>query len=104
VRRGILPHYEVALGPGGSAVFPAETGASCTRRFDVRKIWVQLWAVSALLQTVTAVAITIVVLLGIAAMAGGALIALFASRRAPDGFEDQDGFHVGRLPPAALDK
>jgi hypothetical protein len=56
------------------------------------------------LPTVTAVAIIIVVLLGIAAMVGGALIALFASRRAPDGFEDQDGFHVGRLPPATRDK
>ena len=52
----------------------------------------------------TGVAITIMVLLGIVAITGGALIALFASRRAPDGFEDQDGFHIGRLPPATRDK
>jgi flagellar basal body-associated protein FliL len=46
-------------------------------------------------------AIIIMVLLGIAALVGGTVIALLASRNAPDGFEDQEGFHLGRLPPAA---
>lgn len=32
-------------------------------------------------------------------LAGGALIAMIASRKAPDGFEDDEGFHVGRMPP-----
>lgn len=35
-------------------------------------------------------------LLGIASFGIGVLIALLASRAAPDGFEDQAGFHVGR--------
>jgi hypothetical protein len=77
--------------------------ASHWRRIDVREIWVQRLALAGSLQTVTAVAITILVLLGIAALAGGATIVLFASRRAPDGFEDQDGFHVGQLPSARHD-
>jgi len=44
------------------------------------------------------------VLIGIAALVGGAVIALLASRSAPDGFEDQEGFHLGRLPPKARPK
>jgi hypothetical protein len=46
----------------------------------------------------------IMVLLAIAALVSGAVIALLASRRAPDGFEDQDGFHLGRVPPVASSK
>ena len=49
-------------------------------------------------------AIIIIILLGIAALAGGAVIAIMASRKAPDGFEDQDGFHLVRVPPAARHK
>ena len=35
-------------------------------------------------------------LFGIVSIGAGILITLFASRKAPDGFEDQAGFHVGR--------
>jgi hypothetical protein len=37
-------------------------------------------------------------LLGIIALVGGGIIALLASHHAPDGFEDEDGFHVERAP------
>jgi hypothetical protein len=36
------------------------------------------------------------VLAGVAAFVVGVVIALLASRKAPDGYEDQGGFHVGR--------
>jgi hypothetical protein len=48
---------------------------------------------------VVSVAILIMVFLGFAALVGGAVIALLASRSAPDGFEDQEGFHLGGVPP-----
>ena len=35
----------------------------------------------------------VILALGLLALASGALIAMFASRRAPDGFEDGNGFH-----------
>ena len=35
-------------------------------------------------------------LLGIASIGIGVLITFLASRNAPDGFEDQTGFHVGQ--------
>ena len=54
--------------------------------------------------TVGTVAIIVIVLLGIAALIGGAVIALLASRSAPDGFEDQEGFHLGRVPPSSRPK
>jgi hypothetical protein len=38
------------------------------------------------------------VALGLVALASGALIALFATRRAPDGFEDADGCHLSNPP------
>jgi hypothetical protein len=47
---------------------------------------------------VVTVAIIIMIFLGVAALIG-AIIALIASRRAQDGFQDQDGFHAGELPP-----
>jgi hypothetical protein len=50
------------------------------------------------------IVIIVVVLLGIAALIGGAVIALLASRSAPDGFEDHEGFHVGRVPPSSRPK
>ena len=40
------------------------------------------------------IAIIILAAFGIAALVGGAVIALLATRSAPDGFEDQDGFHL----------
>jgi hypothetical protein len=49
---------------------------------------------------VATIAIIIMALLGIVALIGGTLLALLASRNAPDGFEDKEGFHLGRLPPA----
>jgi hypothetical protein len=45
------------------------------------------------------VIIIVILLLVTAALIGGIVIAVLASRRAPDGFEDRDGFHVGRVPP-----
>ena len=72
-------------------------------RFNGGKSWVQDRDPGQV-EIVTTAATIIMFLLGIAATAGGLLIALFASHRAPDGFEDQDGFHVGRLPPATRDK
>jgi hypothetical protein len=50
--------------------------------------------------TLVTVAIIIVLSLGFAALVGGAVIAVLASRRAPDGFEDQEGFHLGAIPPS----
>jgi hypothetical protein len=50
---------------------------------------------------VLTIAIIVMVLIGVAALVGGLVIALLASRSAPDGFEDQEGFHVGRVPPAS---
>lgn len=47
---------------------------------------------------VTAIIITVLGLLSVT-LAGGAIIAVLASRKAPDGFEDDEGFHVGRVPP-----
>jgi hypothetical protein len=47
---------------------------------------------------VVSIAIIIMVVLGIAAVVGGAVIALLASRSAPDGFEDREGFHLGGVP------
>jgi hypothetical protein len=97
---GKYPKYEVAFGHGRPAVLVAAIHGSGWRPRHVTGTWVPCCALYGSLQTVTAVAITIMVLLGFAAIVGGALIALFASRRAPDGFEDQDGFHVGPLPTA----
>lgn len=53
---------------------------------------------------VATVAIIVVVLIGLAALVGGAVIALCATRNAPDGFEDHEGFHLGQIPPAARRK
>lgn len=47
---------------------------------------------------VATVAFIIMALFGILTLVGGGVIALLASRRAPDGFEDQEGFHMGRVP------
>lgn len=44
------------------------------------------------------VVIIILVVLGIAMLVGGAVIALLATRRAPEGFEDQEGFHARTSP------
>jgi hypothetical protein len=38
---------------------------------------------------------------GATAFIGGIVLALLGARGAPDGFEDQEGFHVGRTPDAA---
>ena len=51
------------------------------------------------LTNVVTITIIVLILLGLAALAGGIVIALLASRSAPDGFEDQEGFHLGRVPP-----
>ena len=49
---------------------------------------------------VLTIAIIVMVLIGVAALLGGLVIVLLASKSAPDGFEDQEGFHHGRVPPA----
>ena len=49
---------------------------------------------------VVTITIIVLILLGAAALIGGIVIALLASRRAPDGFEDHEGFHLGRVPPS----
>jgi hypothetical protein len=53
---------------------------------------------------VATIAIIIMALLGIVALIGGTLLALLASRNAPDGFEDKEGFHLGPPPPASPPK
>jgi hypothetical protein len=55
-------------------------------------------------KSVATIAIIIMALLGIVALIGGTLLALLASRNAPDGFEDKEGFHLGPLPPASPPK
>jgi len=42
-------------------------------------------------------------LLGIVSIGIGILITLLASRKAPDGFEDQAGFHVGQNADSLVD-
>jgi hypothetical protein len=46
----------------------------------------------------------IMVILVVVALVGGGVIAFLASRNAPDGFEDGEGFHVGGVPPLAPPK
>jgi hypothetical protein len=41
-------------------------------------------------------ALLVIGLAALAAIAVGVVIAWVASRKAPDGYEDQSGFHVGR--------
>lgn len=53
---------------------------------------------------VETITIIVVVLMGLAALVGGAVITLRAVRNAPDGFEDHEGFHLGEIPPAARRK
>lgn len=43
-----------------------------------------------------ATALLIMAFIAIAAIVVGVVIALVASRKAPDGYEDQSGFHVRR--------
>ena len=51
------------------------------------------------LTDVVTITIIVLLMLGTAALVGGIVIALLASRSAPDGFEDKEGFHLGRVPP-----
>lgn len=37
-------------------------------------------------------------LLGAAALVGGIVVALLAARGVQDGFEDEEGFHSGKMP------
>jgi len=46
----------------------------------------------------------ILVFLGLAVLVGGTLIAMVATHGAPDGFEDQEGFHLSDEPPVAGSK
>ena len=50
------------------------------------------------------VALFLLVLVGVGAFVGGVVLALLAMRGAPDGFEDQEGFHSGAKPPATRSK
>lgn len=53
---------------------------------------------------VTIMAQLLLLFIGIAAFVGGLVLAILAARGATDGFEDQDGFHVGRAPEATTPK
>ena len=53
---------------------------------------------------VSTTAMIIMVALGIAALIGGGIIAFLAARRAPDGFEDKEGFHAEKPPPRSPSK
>jgi hypothetical protein len=53
---------------------------------------------------VLAFTLSFMLLIIVAALVGGGVIAFLASRSAPDGFEDHEGFHVGRTPPGLRSK
>jgi hypothetical protein len=85
--------------------------ASAASRAKGAKIWVGRKRVACVVRGCAAIdhavvtaAIIIMVLLGIAGLIGGGIIVLVASRRAPNGFEDQEGFHVGEVPPSSREK